>query len=190
MATEKVFTPPPFAKTLLDVAQNTLQKMANSLTATKDPELIERPIIEYDSRMRVVGMEKFNAPCYVSAINFYLSKEDSDKHNACGALIMFVDEKNAGRLLKALGYRGFDEDDETQVFTKCGEFLKTLAESYNSALSPAGYRNLLLSSAVNYRNTVPEGVEFHYDLYKKYEISFYYWKEKTMVLEVALIPAP
>ena len=53
------------------------------------PVVVEKEIIEYDSRMRVFPLEKFNGPAYVSFVNYYLSGKDLQTNNAVGAFIFF-----------------------------------------------------------------------------------------------------
>ena len=104
----KEFDQQKVATTLMTSVQTTLEKMYH-LSLTQDPEFIEKEIIEYNSRMRTFGLEKFNAPCYVSAINFYLSQKHLEKHDALGAMVLYINEDSALKLLKASGFKNVDE---------------------------------------------------------------------------------
>ena len=83
------------------------------LSYTHEPEITEKDIIEYASRMRISGMEKFNGPCFISIVNFYNSPEDKEKkRNAKGAFVLFLEENNATKLLKTLARADSDEGVE------------------------------------------------------------------------------
>ena len=158
----------------------------DSVTYTKDAMITDKDIIEYNSRLRIFGLEKFDGPCFISVINFYLSQADLKEHSAHGALIFYLDPENAERLLKAFGYPvKLDSDDEI-IMSNCGELCKSFAKQLNEELKSLGYSDLVLSDPANYQNNVLDGVEFNYDEYKMYELSFYLWKKKTFVLEITL----
>ena len=185
MAAKESTSSQNIATACIKVVENIL-KQKSILAFTKDPESVQRDIIEYDSRMRVFGMEKFNGPCFMSVINYYFSQEDLKNHKACGAFIFYVEESCAGKLLKALGFKGFDDEDEAAVLKICGEFCEVLAGEYKNELSNVGYKDLVLSAPTNYHNVVPEGVEFSYDEYVKYEMSFHLWKQKAVVVDITM----
>ena len=176
---------PSIATGCIKVVEDLL-KSKPGITLTKESEFVQRDIIEYNSRMRVFGMEKFNGPCFISVINYYSSEVDLKAHKAGGAVVLYIEEGNAAKLLKALGFKKFDEEDNDAVLKMCGEFCTLLAEDYKKELSSLGYKDLVLSAPSNYLNGVPEGVEFSYDQYVKYEMSFYLWKQKTVVLDVTM----
>ena len=77
---QKEFDPQIIATTIMGCVQNTCETMCK-MAFSKDPEFNELNIIEYDSRMRTFGLEKFNEPCYASFINFYISIELLTKNN-------------------------------------------------------------------------------------------------------------
>ena len=68
---------------------------------TKDPQAEEKNIIEYEGKMRVDGMTKFNGPCYISALNVYQSEKDLRQQKTCGVIAMFIKEEFAATLFKA-----------------------------------------------------------------------------------------
>lgn len=158
----------------------------NDLNYTQDPEITERDIIEYESRMRVRGMEKFNAPCYVAATNFYKTQQDLEAHNALGALIIYVEQENAEKLIKALGYKIKNDDDEDEVLPNySGEFCKTLGEELIKKIG-GNYSSSVLSEPIIGLNTIAEGVEFNYNQYQMYELTFYLWKVKILSVDITL----
>ena len=160
----------------------------SSLTFSSEPTFRERTIIEYKSRMRVFGMELFNGPCYISTVNYYLSEADKDERNPCGAFVLYIEEGCAARLLKALGYKGFNEDDDASMAAACGEACEMFADEYRGELIPLGYKDLIVSKSKNYHNNVLEGIEFSYDQYVKCETSFNLWRQKAFVVDITLKP--
>ena len=170
------------ATSCIKVVEDTLKKMS-ALTFSQDPEPFERTLIEYESRMRVFGMEIFNGTCFISVVNYYSSEQNKQNHDAVGAFVFYLEESAAGRILKALGYREFDEDDEAAVLEKTGQFTQVLAEAYKNEI---GQSNLILSAPKGYRNTVPEGVEFSYDQFTKYQIDFFISKQKAIAVDITL----
>ena len=163
-----------------------LFKSKPNVTFTKEAEFVQRDIIEYNSRMRIFGMEKFNGPCFISVINYYLTEVDLKAHKACGAVVLYIEESCAGKLLKSLGYKGFDDEDNDSVMKICGEFCTSLTDEYKKELSSLGYKDLASSTPSNFYNGVPDGVEFNYDEYVKYEMSFFLWKQKAIVLDITM----
>ena len=182
---QKSFDPQAIAKTSISVVEAAVLQMGN-LTFSQQPEFVERKIIEYNSRMRVFGMEIFNGPCYISVVNYYLSQKHLENHDSCGAFVLYLEEDNAGKFLKSLGQKGLNENDPTVMQDACGEFCNTLAGNFKNELSKFGYSNLISSAPQNYYNTIPEGVEFHFSEYVKYETSFHFWKQKIMAVDVTI----
>ena len=163
-------------------------KQLSSLSFTSEPAFVQREIIEYDSRMRVFGMEIFNGPCYISTVNYYFSETDAKGHNACGAFVLYLEESAAARLFKSLGFKNYNEDDDVKMMATAGELCQTLAEAFKKELSGLGYQDLIIGQPLNYHNFVPDGVEFSYDQYVKCETSFTLWRQKVLVVDVTLKP--
>lgn len=184
-AKSKSFDPQVIAKTCMNVVESSLQKMGN-LTFTQPPEFSERKIIEYHSRMRVFGMEIFNGPCYISYVNFYLSESHVKAKNPIAAFVFYVEEENAAKIFKALGYKGFNEHEETTMLDTCGELCNMLAGNFKKEIAQLGYQDLVMSAPVSHYNSVPDGVDFHYDQYVKFETSFYLWKQKLLAIDVTM----
>lgn len=170
---------------LKSVIQKAILK-TGKINLTDEPKTEKKDIIEYDRKMRASGLEKFNAPAYVSAVSFYKSQKELETHMACGAFILMIADEFTENLMKALNHSGIDDAPEEEIAQKCGEFLKTLAEQFKEDLGSAGYRNLVVSEPVNGRNELPFGVEFSYDQYEKSEISFTLKTAKILVAEVTM----
>jgi len=189
VAKETEFDPQTIGPTVMRCMQEAFGEMS-SVTFSKDPDFSEKEVIEYESRMRVFGMEKFNGLCYIAVINFYLSAQDLKNHDTEGALVLFVEYECAGKLLKALGYENVDDEDEEIILDNCGEFCKVIAGKFKNEMGALGFKNLTMSDPLIYKNDIPEGIEFKYSEYSFFECNFYLWKQKAMVLDVTLAPVP
>jgi len=174
---------------LMGVVDQTLAKMTNVLS-TDAPQSNMIDIVEYEGRMRISGMEKFNAPAYISFVNFYLTPLDMDKQRAKGALVLYVDFENAGKLFKALALPINDDEDDSSMMEANGKFCDVLAKGLNQELSQLGYTSLLMSPCENYKNSVMQGIQYSKDQKNKVELSFFYWKHKAIVVELTLAPIP
>lgn len=162
---------------------------SGGVTFTHETQVAEKEIIEYESRIRTFGLAKFNNPCYLTAVNIYASQRDLEAHNTLGALIIYVERENVDKVFKSLGV-GLKMDDEDEVILeKIKEVGKTLAEPFIRGLQALGYSALVISEPQSYVNDAAEGVEFNYNEYKYYEISFFAWKEKVLVTDLTLAPA-
>lgn len=188
-AKPKAFDPQVIATTLMGCVEETFTTMC-SLTFSNTPEFKEKDIIEYNSKMQISGLEKFNDASYAAAINFYLTEAHQKKHDCCGVLAMFIEEDAAGKLLKALGYSGFNDEDEELVMDNCGEFCNVITGRFKDELAKLGYKNLIISAPVKGKNSIPGGVEFPYSQYKYYEANFYFWKKKSLVIDITMSPIP
>jgi len=100
--------------------QTTLEEHC-SVIFTKDAKVEKLDLIEYGSRMRVFGLEKFNDTCYIAVINLYDNEESQKQKKTCGALIIFVKEESAERLFKTL-LKGQEGEDE-ELLTECTRVL-------------------------------------------------------------------
>ena len=56
-------TNPKVAEACIKVVEDAFRRMAPAITFSQAAESIDQNIIEYESRMRVFGMEIFNATC-------------------------------------------------------------------------------------------------------------------------------
>lgn len=155
------------------------------------PDIKAVDIVEYDGRMRAMGLERLDSPCYVSAVNFYLSKADMDRRNKPkGAMVLYMETETAGKLFKAAEIPFADDEDDASMTTACGQFAQMVADALNSELSAKGYAALVPSKPQNYKNSVMGGVEFSPDQKTKHEITFVYFKHKAIGVDLTLAPIP
>lgn len=150
------------------------------------PVAVERDIIEFDSHMRVFPMEKFNGPVIVTFVNFFLNQKDLDDNAAVGAFVLFVKEELAEKLLKAFDRPLTDGDSEDVLMDNAADFCALLAGNLKNELAASGCADLLMSAPFKYKNSVPEGVPFDYELHHKQEITFSYWNQKSVVIEACM----
>lgn len=175
--------------TVMGVVEQTLAKMSG-IMPTEAPQTKEADIIEFYGRMRVMNMNDFNAPVYVSVVNYYLTQEDMNKGKAKGVLVLYVDAENASKLYKFLGFTVPDDEDDESMLDGCGELCNLIGGALKNELANVGYVNLVMSAPEYYKNSVTDGVKFSLDQKKKYQFSFFYWKRKTLVLEVSMADIP
>ncbi|MBF0387585.1 MAG: chemotaxis protein CheX [Candidatus Omnitrophica bacterium] len=170
---------------IIGVVNDAFSKMLR-VKPSAEPVVGEKDIIEFDSRMRVFPMEKFNSPAYVSCVNFYSSQKDLDSGYAVGTFVLIIKEEVAEKLLHAFGRLLKDSDSEEAVMDCVGEFCNILAGNLKNELTAIGYAEVLLSSPLKYKNSVLEGVPFDYELYTKQELAFTFWNQKCVVIEACL----
>ena len=181
---------PKILTALMGVIEQVLSKMSG-IVPSSAPETKEAELVKYEGRMRVAGMEKFNAPSLISIINYYLTPTDMERRKGVkGALVLYVELENAGKLFKALGFTFPDDEDDVSMMTACGEFCSVLSGNFKKELAGLGYADLAASAPHNYKNSVLEGVEFSTDQKTKHEFSFFYWKHKSIVVELTLAAIP
>ena len=176
-----------YIEMLRDIINRLIQKNAK-IQFSKDPVIEKRDIVEYNKKMRVSALEKFNAPGYLSAINYYLSPKDKETKNAAGAFIFYIVEGNLKKSFEAAGMAvaGFDDDDLEQVTAKCNQLCQAISDEFCSELKNKGYKELIPSAPVSARNTISEGVDFSFNQYQKCEVSFHVKSIKSFTLEVTL----
>lgn len=173
----------------MEVVKDTFKKMLQ-VEFSAPPFAVEKNIIEYKSRMRVSPMEKFNAPAYVSYVNFYLSQKDLQAETAVGTFILCVKDVVVEKLSKAFKLSSKDAENENLQMDNVAEFCNILAGNVSNELTKLGYANLFMSAPYKGMNAIPEGVPFDYALYSKQEISFFFWNEKCMVVELCIGRVP
>ena len=169
---------------LKDVIEGILKK--SEINLTQNTEIIQREVIEYNSRMRIVGMEKFNGPCYVCGLSFYKSPENQQKKVAQGAFAFYVNVDCVESLLKKFGHRGFDEEDDEFILDQLGSLTRSMAEAFAVELKNIGYDDLTISEPHKFKNNIPEGLNFPYSFYNYQELAFYAWDKKAMVANVIM----
>ena len=189
MAAKEKFDQQLVSKTLMGCVQEAFRTMAY-LEFEDQPEFEKKEIIEYNSRMRAFGLDKFDGPCYVSAVYFYLNEKDHAAKRANGALAIFIEESVVQKLIHALGHRGVDEEDKTIALDTCGKFAAQVAAQFRTELRNFGYIDIVAAAPKTYVNDVPEGLDFNFDEVKYYELSFYLKKEKALVVNITMGPVP
>lgn len=185
----KEFNTQVLRENLILSVKESLQSLAD-LELSSEPEVNDRDIIEYQGKMRVFGLDKFNGPCYISVINFYRTAEEMKKEKAIGAYIFFVDVDVAERLFKSMGLEGMDPEDDAIMFDGCGEVCNILAGALKNDLNMKGYKELVISAPSSHKNDVAGGVAFSFDQYTKQEFVFELWNKKAFVVEVTLADVP
>ena len=177
------------AKILKDVIKTKFATEQERLVVTGDPALIKNTLVEYDKKLKVAAMDKFNNPGYACGRSYYLAQKDIPLHKAVGAVAIYILEREIGAFLKAFGYSEFDDENEEQVAEKCLDFGKKITDAYKTALA-AKYVDLIMSDAVCARNGVPKGLDFSFDQFEKYEIHFLIANKLTLVAEVTMTVLP
>ena len=152
------------------------------------PEIVEKDLIEYNSHMRVFGLEKFNGPCYISAINLFKNDEDLKKNRSIGAVILYIEETTASDLIKAMGQKGVDHEDIDTITSYTGEFCKTIVDQFKNNLNSLGYNNIISSEPFNYQDDIPGGVNFSFKESKFSELSFVVNKEPAIKVDLTIAP--
>ena len=163
-----------------------LIKERSDLKFTKDPEVKRKNIIEYQGRMRVDGMEKFGEPTFISTVNYYASAADMQQGKTLGALVVYVEQGYIVQLLKKMKYPLANDEDENEMKDCCGTLCNIIAGRFKSAVSAMGYVELEMSHFSNYKNSAFNGVDFNYNEWDKYEISFFLEGEKRLVVEMTM----
>lgn len=174
-----------FATLIKDVLEKIFQRIGR-LTFSQEATIERKDILEYERKMRISALEKFNTAGYVAAINYYKTQRDKDINKACGAMVVYLVEQGIGKLLEATGIPKFDEDDSELVIDKCCVFCQNVSNGFVRDLATKGYKDVIPSDPFGNRNTIPQGVDFSYDQYDKYDISFTVKDTKVIVIEITM----
>lgn len=186
---KEIFDKDIISKSIIDSAKESFQAMKTP-PMTNDPVIVESEIIEYQGRLRVIGVDKFKAPCYIVASSFYNDETNKENEkNACGTLIICIKEDQAIRLLNGLGQSDFDEDDPEAMMTECDALLDNYAKKLLSALSRSGYKSLIRADSVRDKNSIPEGVDFPSKQYHFVEVQFELWREMCLTIAAVFDPS-
>ena len=176
---------------LMGVVEPILSKMSSiGVSPSQDPQVNEIDIVEYDGRMRVAGLEKFNSVCFVSAVNFYLSQAEQKQNKVKGAMVLYMDSENGSKIYKVLGFPVPDDEDDISMMEACGKICKLIGEGFVNALTNSGYTSLVMSEPDNHKNNIMEGIAFSKEQKKLQEFCFFYWKKKTIAIELTLAAIP
>ncbi len=181
----KNFDITPIGNSLAGVVQRVFQD--NTPLNMEDEAVINKvKIIEFEGKMKVIAMDKFNGPTYVSTTSYYASEINKDKHKAVGALILYLEASHSEKILKAFGHKEAVEEDEEKTLEGCAKFSTMIAESFKSELSSRGYSNLVMSESESYRNEVPIGVDFSYDQSELCEVRFMLNRKEFLVFDITM----
>ena len=175
------------AESFRDCIQKTLEEHC-SVIFTKEAKVEQRDIIEYASRLRVFGLEKFNDSCYIGVVNLYETPEELKQKKTCGIIIIYVREESAERLFKAL-LKGQEGEDEELLMENTKELCRLVFQNFKRKVVQFGYQNLLAGEQEVYLSNVEEGVPFPYDEDTLYQVNCTLWREKVLVAELVLAPA-
>ncbi|HLF17830.1 MAG TPA: hypothetical protein VI749_02935 [Candidatus Omnitrophota bacterium] len=175
------------AETFRRCVQRSLEQYCQ-VVFTKDPKVEQLDLIEYESRMRIFGLEKFNGTCYISLVNLYESPLEAEHKDPCGVLLVYVEEENAERLFKAL-LKGVQGEDEELIAENTQKLCIAVFEQLKKELSQFGYPGILMSAPENYLSNAEQGVDFPYDEDTLYQVSCILWREKIVVAELVLASA-
>lgn len=152
------------------------------------PALEMKTIIEWNNRMRITGMEKFNAATYISYMSCFLNDQEKQKKNVLGALILYIVEPQLFPYVTKLQYPKIDDENEDELLNSCGLILADIAKAFAEKLTGMGYSSLTIDSPQNYKNSIAQGVPFSLKEYDKFEIMFSspVDSKKVMALEMTL----
>ncbi|MFA5089033.1 MAG: hypothetical protein WC552_08405 [Candidatus Omnitrophota bacterium] len=172
-------------KCVIEVVKAAFEGKSQAEIAEK-PVIEKKNLMEYEGKMRVVGMDAFNEPTYIVTVSFYLSAKAQASHLSCGAFVFYLKQAGAEDLLKSLGYREAEEENEPSMLKGCGEFCKTLVQKFIASLREKGYVELLASPPEAYRNSVPFGIDFSLDQFELGRTIFSLKGSKTMVVDITM----
>lgn len=177
------------AKILKELIKTKFTTDQERLVINGDPALIKNAIVEYDKKLKVSAMDKFNNPGYACGRSYYKTTADIALHKALGAVAIYIFEKEIGAFLKAFGYSEFDDEIEEQVAAKCLDFGKSITDAYQKALA-SQYADMVMSDCLCFRNGLPKGLDFSFDQFEKYEIHFMITNKLLLVAEVTMTVLP
>ena|SRR3989338_4177921 len=159
------------------------------LVLSKPPKFEKNSIVEYDKKLKLSAMSKFNNPGYTFAVNYHATNDDIKKFKPLGAVIIYFVEADIPIFLKAFELRNFDDENPEEIAAQCLAFSKPLATQFAENLTSKGYIKLIMGEPVCARNDV-NGIGFSFDQYDKYEISYFIKDIKIMVAELTMTIVP
>ena len=172
----------------LAVAVKKVFKQKGGVRLSSEPAMEKKMITPFMQRMRVDAMEKFNNPTAFSVVHFYKNKQEQEKGNPAGVLIVYVEKKFIAELLRLLKYPYIDNDDDEAVKDGCGTLCNLIGGYFKNEINKLGYAELEMSHFHSYINSIADGVAFPAGQTDKYEISYYIEDEKRLVTEMVMAP--
>lgn len=177
------------AETLAQGVSSLLKERAY-IRLSHPPRIVKQEVIEYRGRMRVFGVEKFDDPTCISAVNYYLNSEDMRSNRPVGALIVFVEQGYLAYLLKAMRYPQVNESLSRAVLDGCGALANLIAGRFKSDMRKMGLASLEMSTFYNYLDKAPDGIAFDPRQRTKYEVNCQINGEKRLVVELTMGTIP
>lgn len=171
------------AKELARIVRQTLEQKAE-VEFDQDEAFEEKDIIEYNGRITVSGMNKFNKPCLVSSVSFYPDENAQKKQKANAAMILYLEPDFMPKVFKKLSYKDFNSDEDEHIFANCKELNKLLAEAFLSYLKSS--KNYIMGEPLAGHNTIAQGVEFPYKEYQYMEIKFFPWNKPHFLIDLII----
>jgi two-component system chemotaxis response regulator CheY len=156
-------------------------------TFSSEPRLEKKFITEFERKMRVDAMEKFNSTTVFSTIEFASNEEDLERQEYMLTLVVYLEQKFLPDFLRLLQYPYIDSDDEAEVKDGCGTLANLIAGQYKREMAVLGYKDLMMSPFESYINTAPNGVGIPRGLTEKYELSFDVEGTKRLVVELVTL---
>ncbi|MBF0504646.1 MAG: response regulator [Candidatus Omnitrophica bacterium] len=175
------------AYTLASTLSTAVKKVFYEKSGTKFssvPKLRKKLIVQYDDKMRIDAMEKFNAPTVFSVLEFAANEEALNRQEYVLTLIVYLDREYLAELLRLLQYPYIDSDDEKELKDGCGTLVNLIGGQYKREMAAVGHEDLAMSHFRSYINSAGEGLEFPSGSTDKYEISFDIEDVKRIVVEV------
>ena len=155
-----------------------------------EPLIERKAIVQFVQRMRVDGMEKFNATTLISAVQFYKNSETLQKDNPAGVIIVYIERTFVPEMLRLFKYPYIDYDDNDEVLDGIGAIVNLISGYFKAELARLGYIDLEMSPFKSAVNNVLDGVSYCKSQYEKYEINFEIEGKKRMVVELVMDPLP
>ena len=157
---------------------------------SRDPVMHQKPVVSFHHRMRVDGMEKFNARTVFSAVKFYTDVKKLELDQPLGALIIFIQADEIARLMWSFDYPRIDEDDDAMILDACGTLTNLIAGYFVKEVRDFGRVHLQMSPFESYINTAVNGIALASDETEKYVIDFWIKGTKRIVAELTMGPVP
>jgi hypothetical protein len=174
-----------FALCLVIAIKKVLEQQAN-LIVSREPVLHKRAVIQFQKRMRVDALEKFNERTVFSTVHFYRDKAAMEKGVALGNIIVYIPVNNIVKLFEKLNYPPVDEDDDAAVLDASGTLVNLFAGAFVKDMAARGYGFLVMSHFESYINVALNGIDFSSDQEYKYEIDFEIRGQRVFVVELTM----
>jgi len=156
-------------------------------TFSSEPGLEKKFITEFERKMRVDAMEKFNSTTVFSSVEFASNEEDLQRREYMLTLVVYLEQGYLPDFLRLLQYPYIDSDDEAEVKDGCGTLVNLIAGQFKREMAHLGYRDLMMSPFESYINTAPNGVGIPRGLTEKFELSFDVEGSKRLVVELVTL---